>query len=749
MRDNATRRPDGAAANPFGWFPALVFLLLMALVAVLWWTLDSHEADSLGSRTEAEALHLAEAIETDLANRIPSLERMAKRWELSGGTPKEAFTADARAYLADIAGLQAIEWVDSRYYVRWIVPLEGNEQAQDLWLGKEKARRLALERARDLAAPSATTPVDLVQGGKGFLMYFPLSVRGEFGGFILAVYRMEEWLTDALGLDPGTGIPDFAISVAFDGVAVYSRGQGARGMATTAHAEARLLDHRLTVTVRPTQAYVASSRSLLPLLTAGVGALFAFLIAFIVSLLQRAMAESWRANATREALESEAIEHRRDEEELEQALARLDMATKAGAIGVWSWDVAGGELAWNEQMYTLFDLPQDVHPTYDTWRNALHPEDRETTEALLLKAVEGKAVFNTTFRIILSTGAVRHLGAAARVARDGEGTPRRVTGINYDLTQTKAAEEALRKSEGRFRLLLNSTAEAIYGIDLQGDCTFANPACVRLLRFRSAEDLIGRNMHWLIHHSWPDGKPMPQEECHIFKAFRDGTGVHRDDEVLWRSDGTSFPVEYWSFPQVQDGERIGAVVTFTDITERRESEEKIRHLATHDSLTDLPRMPLARDRLGMAIGLARRYKSKGAVMFVDLDGFKGVNDSLGHDAGDFVLRQVALRLAACVRETDTVARVGGDEFLVIASGIGSAEDASRIAANLLASMREPMIHNGNRMAVGASVGIALFPDHAEDIDRLVKLADEAMYSVKKAAKNGWAFARPGGEGQGA
>lgn len=136
---------------------------------------------------------------------------------------------------------------------------------------------------------------------------------------------------------------------------------------------------------------------------------------------------------------------------------------------------------------------------------------------------------------------------------------------------------ALSTSEERVRVLLDSTAEAIYGVDLNGDCTFANPACVRLLGYQTVADLLGQNMHTLIHHTRDDGTAHPVEACLIFEAVQQGEGTHADDEVLWRADGTSFPVEYWSYPIRQQDRTIGAVVTFLDITERRQAEAAMRH----------------------------------------------------------------------------------------------------------------------------------------------------------------------------
>jgi diguanylate cyclase (GGDEF)-like protein len=179
-----------------------------------------------------------------------------------------------------------------------------------------------------------------------------------------------------------------------------------------------------------------------------------------------------------------------------------------------------------------------------------------------------------------------------------------------------------------------------------------------------------------------------------------------------------------------------------DIIQRKQVEEQIRFTATHDMMTGLPVMKLAKDFLSMSIRRSRRNKNMTAVMFIDLDGFKAINDAFGHDGGDYVLQQVASRLLSCVRESDTVARVGGDEFLIIADEIHVAQNASNIANNIVHVVSRPIDINGNPAVVGASIGIALYPADSEELDQLIKKADEAMYRVKKAGKNGFCFANP-------
>jgi diguanylate cyclase (GGDEF)-like protein len=180
--------------------------------------------------------------------------------------------------------------------------------------------------------------------------------------------------------------------------------------------------------------------------------------------------------------------------------------------------------------------------------------------------------------------------------------------------------------------------------------------------------------------------------------------------------------------------------THEDITNRKASEERIRHLATHDALTGLPGLRLANERLSWSLSLARRQKSLTAVMFIDLDGFKTVNDTLGHESGDFVLKAIARRMQSCIRETDTIARVGGDEFLLIATALNSSRDAAEIARKIVDQVARPVLINEHSAVVGASVGIAVFPTHSRDADELVRLADKAMYKIKASGKNAFGFA---------
>jgi PAS domain S-box-containing protein len=225
------------------------------------------------------------------------------------------------------------------------------------------------------------------------------------------------------------------------------------------------------------------------------------------------------------------------------------------------------EEIWGRPLQEAYDRP-------DAWIDSIHPEDRERAVDLFTRAYQGERA-DAEYRIVRTDGTIRFVKARAFPVLNAEGKFCRVVGIAEDLTKSKRAEEAQRESEEQVRLLLQSTAEAIYGINLDGNCTFANAACVRMLGYGSPAELLGKHMHTTMHHSFPDRRPYPVEACEIFRAFRVGKGSHVDSEVLWRKDGTCFPAEYWSYPIQRDGKSIGSVVAFLDITDRKKAETEL------------------------------------------------------------------------------------------------------------------------------------------------------------------------------
>jgi len=214
---------------------------------------------------------------------------------------------------------------------------------------------------------------------------------------------------------------------------------------------------------------------------------------------------------------------------------------------------------------------------------------------------------------------------------------------------------------------------------------------------------------------------------------------HEGDHELVRRDGSRFWCHIKATPIDAAAPAKGAIWVFVDVQERVEADRRIRHLAHHDPLTGLPNRILLRDRLGVALAQARRQALLTCLLLVDLDRFKAINDQHGHDAGDAVLVEVGRRIALCVREGDTVARLGGDEFVVVLSGLRARDHCAVIAQKLIDALAAPIAHGGLTLSVGASIGIAVFPDNATDADRLMKCADAAMYRIKVRGGNGFCY----------
>ncbi|NLD79914.1 MAG: diguanylate cyclase [Smithella sp.] len=311
-------------------------------------------------------------------------------------------------------------------------------------------------------------------------------------------------------------------------------------------------------------------------------------------------------------------------------------------------------------------------------------------------------------------------------------------GTILDITERKQMEAVIREDKEKYQSILENIQEGYFEVDLKGNFTFCNDSMARLTG-RTREELIGMN-----HKQFTNKETADKVFQEFNKVYMTGEPSRGFDWLIIRKDQTQGYIEASvTLKKDSSGKPIGFEGMVRDVTERKQTEEQIRHLATHDVLTDLPTMRLAKDRLKMAISSAERNKTMMAVMFIDLDDFKEVNDTLGHDAGDYVLKQVADRLLSCVRASDTVARVGGDEFLVIANGIHVPENAEQIAKKLINIVSQPIHFNGGQAVVGSSIGIALCPNDGQDMDHLIKQADEAMYRTKNAGKNSFSFASTG------
>ena len=316
---------------------------------------------------------------------------------------------------------------------------------------------------------------------------------------------------------------------------------------------------------------------------------------------------------------------------------------------------------------------------------------------------------------------------------DQKGEVAGLIGVVTDVTRYKQTEEALEASEARFRVLTESSLDLISVLDGDGTLRYQSGALRSLLGYDPAET-IGKNVFDLVHRE--DAEHFRAAMRRIIETRQSTSPIevrfrHRDGQ--WRTF-ESLGTNCLDNPHIR-----GVVFNSRDVTDRKVIQQRIQHLAYHDNLTSLPNRSLLQDRLAHAIARAERSHRKVAVLFIDLDNFKNINDTLGHDVGDELLRQVARRLSECVRIEDTIARQGGDEFIVLLDSLEDGRAASVVAQKVLNALRQPFSLGASEQHVSGSVGIALYPEDGRDAQTLMKNADTAMFHGKSLGKNTYQY----------
>ncbi|AKJ27972.1 diguanylate cyclase [Caldimonas brevitalea] len=339
--------------------------------------------------------------------------------------------------------------------------------------------------------------------------------------------------------------------------------------------------------------------------------------------------------------------------------------------------------------------------------------------------------------------------AINEVQLDGE---RHLVGMLRDVSERRAAELAfeesqrqLRRADALRRSIYDSAPFAIVATDLRGVVQALNPAAENLLGY-SADELVGRATPEIFHERHELALRAAQLSAELGETV--GAGVDalvararrgRPDEREWtcvRKDGQRVPVVMVVSSMTSDrGEPVGYMTIAYDITERKRAEEHIHHMAHHDALTGLPNRALLQERLGAALVRAKREADCMALMFIDLDRFKNINDSLGHHVGDGILKIVAERLRAAVRASDTVARMGGDEFVVLLPKVAHMDDCELVARKIISTLGEPMQVGVHELRVTPSIGVAAYPEAGDDPVTLMRAADAAMYHAKAEGRN--------------
>lgn len=368
-----------------------------------------------------------------------------------------------------------------------------------------------------------------------------------------------------------------------------------------------------------------------------------------------------------------------------------------------------------------------------SWLNALHPGDVERAMAVWSDAIATGNVYSVEFRVVdIVTDTYRWQAVTAKPVRDAAGTITKWYGVATDIHERKVADERANLLASRLDATIESMSDGFVMIDRAGHIIHSNRMAELLLK-RLRVDLLGKVL-------WDEFPELVDTRLHreCARAFDDQCGVEYE--------GISTLLHEWFEIRIYPSDELVSIC-FRDISSRKSAEAEIQRLAFHDQLTGLPNRQLLRDRLQHALLMTRRAQRIGAVMFIDLDNFKTLNDTQGHHMGDLLLQQLARRLSDCVREIDTVARLGGDEFVVLLEELGgdavsAATQAELISEKILAALNRPCDLGGYQHIGTASIGVTLLDSEIGSIEEVLKRADMAMYRAKAAGRNAIRFYDP-------
>ena len=423
----------------------------------------------------------------------------------------------------------------------------------------------------------------------------------------------------------------------------------------------------------------------------------------------------------------------RDVTALRRANARLLEAQRLARLGDWHYDIVADRLQWSPRVFANLGLdPREEPLDLAAAAALLDPDQRALVDTGIARALAEGAPFEHELKVVRPDGSPCYLHARGQVERDTQGRPTSLSGTLQDITERRQTEERLRQ----VALVFDNISEGVVITDAQTRILAVNQSFTRITGYAESE-VLGQTPRVL--HS---GRHDQGFYAWLWASLIRSGEWHGE---IWnrRKSGEVYP-EWLTISAVPDqsGQTTHYVAVFSDISQLKRSEERLDFLAHHDALTGLPNRVLLQDRLAHAIRRARRDAGSFALLFVDLDGFKEVNDTLGHAVGDRVLVVVAQRLGERLRAADTLARQGGDEFLILLDGGTDATGAAAAADSCLSVLAEPILVDTHAIHVSASIGIALFPADGVEVETLLQSADLAMYRAKEHGRGHYQFHTP-------
>lgn len=412
---------------------------------------------------------------------------------------------------------------------------------------------------------------------------------------------------------------------------------------------------------------------------------------------------------------------------------------QAGSLdGLWYWDLENPENQWMSPKYweTLGYDPKEKKHLATEWRDIIFEKDLKLSlEKIQRHCEDPDQPYDQIVRYKHKNGFTVWMRCRGMAIRNKDGKPIRMVGANTDITNLKEAEQELSRITAEYERVFNGTQDALFLIKVLENNEF------RYVRNNLSHQEKTKMSHQEFFNKTPRELLGDEIGASVTENYLE---CIRKKESITVEEDINYPGVHriWSttLTPIFDKDKPTYIVgSGEDITERKALELKLEKYANYDELTGLPNRRLFFERLERLVLESKRDKSKFALLFLDLDGFKEINDTYGHETGDGVLVEVGKRMLTCVRESDTVARMGGDEFTLIIRHIVDQESAEKIVAKIHQSLSEVMHINDHECNVNSSIGVALYPDNGKDNDTLLKNADSTMYEVKRDGKGGFKF----------